>query len=65
MPATGEMLATAGTQATATTKATTVMPTAAEMPITVLSPTLREFSRKFAENWSEQRRFVNKYKEKK
>jgi hypothetical protein len=56
---------TAGTQATALAKATTVTLTAAEMAESVLTPTPREFSRKFAKNSSEWRKFMKKYRTKK
>ncbi len=46
----------AGTEATTMTEATTVKPTAAEMPETVLKPTPREFSGKFAKNSSQRRK---------
>jgi hypothetical protein len=49
---------------TAMMQATTAMPSATEMPETVLKPTTREFSQKFAKNLSEWRSFVKKYKEK-
>jgi hypothetical protein len=45
-------------------KATTATPRAAEMPETVLTPTIREFSQKFAKNWSEWRNFVKKMQRK-
>jgi hypothetical protein len=50
------MLATSGThslagaQATAMTQATKALPRAAEMPETVLTPTIHEFLQKFANN---------------
>ncbi len=47
------------------TQATTGRPRAAEMPETVLIPTICDFLHKFAKKSSERQNFVKKYKEKK
>ncbi len=63
-PAAAEMLATSDRHSIAGVQATTATPRAAEMPETVLTPTIREFSQKFSENSSERRNFMQKIQEK-